>query len=845
MELLAPAGSKDAFYAAVQNGANAVYIGGKRFSARQSADNFELHEIKEIVRYAHLYGVKVYITINTIIASEEFDDFMQYAYDLYSIDVNALIIQDLGAAYALKTTLPEMSLHASTQMSTNNKFGMHFLKSMGFSRIVLARELSIDNIKALCQEEILPVEVFIHGALCVSYSGQCLMSSMIGGRSGNRGRCAQPCRLPYTLIDQKKDEIKKGYLLSPRDLQMIEHIPLLKNAGVDALKVEGRMKRPEYVAVVTRNYRQILDKLQEQEENKMEACSIAEESLIELRQIFNRDFTTGYYLYAPGEHLMSYQRPNNRGINIGRVSAFNYRTGEVFIQLERKLSINDGYEIWVTKGGRIPGKIKSLYKDGHKIDSADGGVVSFRLENGHPYPGDRVFKNLDAALINSARKTFANIYGTRKCPLDVVFIARIGQKPLIKAFDELGNNAEVQGNCIVEKANKQPLTVELLKKQLGRLGNTIFYLRNITLEGDEQILVPLSELNELRRKAVRTIEDERIKVYTKPYFAPEIFEERKKQFFEKNGFSKRNSAGEKKLRLAVAVGDMSSLRNAVKGGASTIYFGGISLQSKKGILCEDYQDAISICHDKGVEAVLVLPRVANQQQIEQVKKMLETGQAAKMNACLAGNPGMIELASIMGVKKIYGDYFINAYNDFTIKILNRNGLSRLAVSPELTMEQIGNLNKPPDLSFECIVHGRLELMITEHCMPGIVSGLKDNKSTCSMPCKNRVYALRDRMNMCFPIECDENCRTHIYNTKTLNMLEAIKEMAENGVEVLRIEGTREDESWVKRVTEIYSDELWRYSENQTKYKPSEKSCKELQQTSNEGFTTGHYYRGVL
>ena len=260
----------------------------------------------------------------------------------------------------------------------------------------------------------------MHGALCVCYSGQCLMSSMIGGRSGNRGRCAQPCRLAYTLVDAQGKEVKAegAHLLSPRDLKMVENLPLLAAAKVSSLKVEGRMKRPEYVAVVIRNYREALDRFYADEETYLaapETFSVSVDAEKELAQIFNREFTTGYFLEKPGPHLMSYQRPNNRGVMIGRVTRFDPRTGRVTVRLEEPLAVGDGYVIWVTKGGRIAGEIKSLRKGKATVSRAEGGEeVSFSIQGGRPQAGDRVFKTLDAALMEKATSTYASVRNEKK-----------------------------------------------------------------------------------------------------------------------------------------------------------------------------------------------------------------------------------------------------------------------------------------------------------------------------------------------------------------------------------------------------------------------------------------------
>ena len=316
VELLAPAGTYEAFIAAVENGANAVYMGGKLFNARANASNFSIEELKNIVEYAHLRNVKIHITMNTLLDDSEISSALEFAYDLYKIGVDAVIVQDLGLAKVLHEYIPNLELHASTQLSTHTLEGVNELAKLGFSRVVLARELSLDEIKYICENTSTEIEIFAHGALCVSYSGQCLMSSMIGDRSGNRGKCAQPCRLQYKLI-KNSNEIGQGYLLSPKDLATIDFLKELPN--VASLKIEGRMKSPEYVATVISTYRKYLDKIFINEDSKISA-----EDKLNLTQIFNRGgFSDGYLQQKTGKDMMCYEKPKNWGTYVGKVTAYD------------------------------------------------------------------------------------------------------------------------------------------------------------------------------------------------------------------------------------------------------------------------------------------------------------------------------------------------------------------------------------------------------------------------------------------------------------------------------------------------------------------------------------------
>ena len=342
VELLSPVGDFECLKAAVQNGANAVYFGASQFNARASATNFDFDELEKVINYCALRNVKTHLTLNILIKNHEFKDAVLVAKKAYELGIDALIVQDLGLARFLMKLFPDLPIHASTQMTIHNLEGVQELEKLGYSRAVLSRELSIQEIEYICANSNIEIETFIHGALCICYSGQCLFSSMVGGRSGNRGRCAQPCRLPYQLIEEKEkgnkiteSVIDKGYLISPRDLCSLDYIPQLINAGVKCFKIEGRLKSPEYVAVVTRIYRKYIDMVLESKEYVVD-----EKDVQELKQIFNRGgFSTGHLSNKENRELVYKEKPNNMGIYIGNVAGYNKIKGHV------KLSLNDTIQI--------------------------------------------------------------------------------------------------------------------------------------------------------------------------------------------------------------------------------------------------------------------------------------------------------------------------------------------------------------------------------------------------------------------------------------------------------------------------------------------------------------------
>lgn len=846
VELMAPVGSPESLRAAVQNGADAVYMGGKMFSARQYAPNFSSGELSQAVEYAHLHGVRVYVAVNILVDNGEIPELLDYLYTLYTSRVDAIIVQDLGTAALIRRLLPQMELHASTQMTIHNGAGVRFLEEMGFSRVVLAREVSLKNIKLIGEKSSLPLEVFVHGALCVSYSGQCLMSSLIGGRSGNRGRCAQPCRLNYTLVDSEGLEVKEGHLLSPRDLNMIEHLPDLIEAGVVALKVEGRMKRPEYVATVIRHYRQALNNYYNKEEGDCD-YQVDPRAVKELTQIFNRDFTSGYFLERPGPHLMSYQRPNNRGLRLGRVLSYNSRTKEVAIRLEEPVRVGDGYQIWVTRGGRVAGEIRSLVQNNRQVEEALGGDVVITIQEGMPQAGDRVFKTLDAGLMERARESFVPPRGIIRYPLDVMATINLGEPVLLQARDQQGNMVSIKGDFLAQKAEKHPITRDAVEKQLSRLGTTVFYLQNLTVDAGEGLMVPVSELNNLRRQMAAELEKIRLNKYNKPPLDQETYMRQAKELMRKitNPPAQSASRQGEKIKISVQVGDLLSLKAALQTGASVVYFGGERLRGKKGFTTADFFRAVEECHKKDAQAILTVPRLFHEEAVEDMTAYLLQGKSAGVDGFLVGNPGTLQLAKELGLSGLIGDYSLNIFNDVTIHTLRQLGIERMTLSPEMTVEQIAGLGQGRHVLLECIVHGQFPLMITEHCAVGSILGKGHRERGCGGPCLNQGYGIKDRLNMVFPLECDEECRMHVFNPKTLCLIDKLPDLLPSNVSSIRIDARKEEASWVKGVVGTYSDELARYREMGASYRVREGVKNQLLTYSPGGFTTGHYYRGVL
>ncbi|MBQ5863369.1 MAG: U32 family peptidase, partial [Peptococcaceae bacterium] len=501
IELLAPAGSLQALKAAVENGADAVYIGGPMFSARQKAENFTHEQMVAGVQYAHERGCKVHVAVNTIVSNEEIGQVVEYAYKLAEAKVDAVIVQDLGVAHLLRETLPQLPLHASTQMAVHNTPGVQFLEEQGFERVVLARETSLEAIREIKAETDAELEVFVHGALCVAYSGQCLLSSMIGGRSGNRGLCAQPCRMQYQLVDEggREYQSKDGqYLLSTRDLNMIHHLPDLIRAGVTSLKIEGRMKRPEYVATVVRQYRQAIDAYYagSQFDKKL-----ADKNLL---QIFNRDFTTGYCYGNQGADLMSHVRPDNRGVLIADVMKVENK--KVWVQLHDTLSVGDGYLLYNQRGEEIAGKVQEMSIKGKAIQSGNKGQIVQMTVSGNAAGAKQMYRTSDVVLLKAATDSFSRPSQPQKEKVHFKLELSLGKPMMLYAWDDNGNQYYAESEYIVELAKNRPSDLESVKKQMDRLGNTLYELGEFTAEIEDGIIAPASELNNLRRAAIEGLE---------------------------------------------------------------------------------------------------------------------------------------------------------------------------------------------------------------------------------------------------------------------------------------------------------------------------------------------------
>ena len=799
VELLAPVGSFEALKAAVQNGANAVYLGGKDFGARASANNFDRDELKEAVKYAHIRGVQVFVTTNTLRKENEIEDFLEYAKFLYDIDVDAIILQDIGMARLIKRELPDFELHASTQMVAHSLEDVKYLESVGFDRVVLAREVTVEEIKYICDNCKADIEVFVHGALCVCYSGQCLMSSMIGNRSGNRGRCAQPCRQRYELIDVYTGEVVNSngdYLLSPRDLNAIEEIDKVIDAGVHSLKIEGRMKRPEYVATVIDGYRKTIDEYLAT--NKL---NVSDETINDLYTIFNRKFTKGLLLGDVGKDMMNSQLPNNQGLYVGTVVDYNKKAKRLKIKLANTLKKGDGINLGGGTIGRIikNGNIETI---GYKGETIELDFV------GEARKGQIVFKTSDSELMDRVQATFTQDKEFVKNIIDAKITIKLGQKPILTLKDRHSNEATIEGDKIVEEAMKVALSKEKVETQLRKLGNTPYELDLLEIELDDNVSLPISLLNQMRRDCIELLDKERVSIKNRKYknkivkYKPVLYNRNKQQ------------------EISVKVKNLEQLESALECGVDRIYYEDTNTIDKGMSLAMKYNKTV----------IYSAPRIIRNKEYNHLAKANNAG----VESVQVGNYGSIDYFKD---KKLNIDYYLNAFNSETINYYKEIGADTLCISQELNINEIKETIKYTDINIESVVYGYTPLMITEYCPMGvIVRDCKKDKRVAK--CKESIYALRNSKGDEFRVSQDIFCRSTIYNSNVTCMLDNLYELHEIGINVLRLDFTLEDKETVKEVIEAYQEVL------SNDYKLGTKATKLYNKLDEKGTTAGHYYKGV-
>lgn len=759
IELLSPVGDLDCLKAAVQNGADCVYFGASNFSARAFASNFD--DLELAINYAKIRGVKTNLTLNTLIKNDEFEDAYNLAKKAYELGIDAIIVQDLGLATRLIKDFPDLPIHASTQMSIHNLQGTLKLQNLGFKRVVLARELCANEIEYICQNSNVEIECFIHGALCISYSGQCLFSSLVGGRSGNRGKCAQPCRLPYELLEDKngtESVLDKGYLLSPRDLCSLDTLPTLVKLGINSFKIEGRMKTPEYVATVTRIYRKYIDLALSG--NKY---VVDEADKLDLQQVFNRGgFSSGHLLSEPNRKLIFKDKPNNMGLYLGNISNYNANRGHITLKLNQPVGIGDTISIDGETGTYT---ISELIKGNTNLKNAEiGQIVKLGRMKGKIRAGAKVYKLSSKALNDQTDKTFAPNCENKKIPVTCSVSVK-KDKPISITLETntapFYNNVSVEfiSDIVPEISINSPITETRITEQLNKLGNTPYTFEKLNINLDENLHIPsISALNNARRTAINMLQE---KIMNK--FLERRNENSSKQVVSltslhdgKCSVENTNNVLQRKISILLEninlEYDYTQLENV-----DNIYI------PLKFFLSKKYNTLLFNLSRK-FDLYIYMPTIIKPNYKNLLLNNIDSivSDYEIKGFVISNISGFELLKKYIGNEKytFIANYTMNIFNEYSIQELQSLGINVVTPSVELNKSILQNLCSNSPLPVELIAYGRNVLMNSSYCLLG-----KSNKCypKCDMKCKNctssTFASLSDNLNTSVT---DNSCTAKYY-----------------------------------------------------------------------------------
>jgi putative protease len=809
MELLSPAGNWDCARAAVENGANAIYFGMGRFNARLRASNFTEADLPELMAFLHRRGVRGYVTFNTLIFADELADAERSLRAIISAGVDAAIVQDVGVARLIRRISPDFPIHASTQMTVTSAAGVAFAKKLGASLVVLARECSIAEIEKIHAGSAMavPLEVFVHGALCVAYSGQCLTSEALGGRSANRGECAQACRMTYDLIaDGKQVELgDRRYLLSPQDLSGLEVLPELARAGVASLKIEGRLKTPEYVANVTRVYRQAIDRLAAQHgESPARVKRVAEEfrdeTRYDLEMSFSRGLSTGWLGGIDNQKLVHARFGTKRGVYLGEV--VRVAAPVVWLRPTAPVKAGDGvvFDAGRPDEGEEGGRIFTL-----KTGRGETGLCfdPSRVNFDRVRPGQKIWKTSDPALEKKIRATFEGEQTRRREPVWMAAHGHAGAPLTLEIRDAHGRTARMESALPLQPAEKQPLTKESLRAQLDRLGGTPFALADLDFKIEGEVILPVSETNRVRRELAAKLDALRAEPLRwqisaiDPAAAIAIA-------------PAERVAAPAEPELIPVVRTMAQLEAAATS-ATTIY---AEFEDPKR-----YREAVKYVRDfslregKKIEIWVAPPRIFKSGE-EWILKQVRSCEA---DGYLARNYDHLEFFQH---DRRRGDFSLNVANPLTAEyFIAEYGLERLTASYDLNIRQLDALLRAaPPAWFEVTIHQHMPLFHMEHCVfCAFLSKGKDYRD-CGRPCDKHEVKLRDRVGAMHTLKADAGCRNTLYNSRAQTGAEFAKHLTELGVPAFRIEFLHETAEEVTRTLtsyrqllrgEIDGPQLWR------------------------------------
>ena len=847
-ELLAPAGDWDCVRAAVENGADAIYFGLERFNARIRAHNFTDADLPKLMEFLHRRGVKGYVCFNTLVFENEMAEAEDHLRAMMGAGVDAVLVQDVGIVRLLRQLSPDFPIHASTQMTITSATGVEFARGLGCNRVVLARECSITEVEkiqlaqgnragasaerglgtAVCAlpcDAALPLEVFVHGALCVAYSGQCLTSEALGGRSANRGECAQACRMPYELISDGKSVPlgDRKYLLSPQDLAGLEVLPDLIRAGVAALKIEGRLKTPEYVANITRIYRRALDQPgggpSEEAETSLstqrnEPPRVGPHERYEMEMAFSRGLYTGWLCGTNNQELVHGRFGKKRGVRLGEVARVSRQA--VLVKLEGPLKPGDGvvFDAGRPEGKEEGGRVyeirnpKSGIRNGVELRFGRGDIDFSRL-----HVGDILWKTDDPELNRRLRQSYEGDALKFQRPIDMEIHGRMGQPLTLIARDGFGHVAKAESELPLAKADKQPLTLARLREQLGRLGGTPFKLGELKSNLAEAVMLPLRELNCLRREAVAELERQRARPKRWQVAAADVSPRTECQ--PTGGVRAFTSAAKTSVTLIVLVRNLAQFEAALRCDVTTIY---CDFENPK-----KYRAAVTLFRTSfGCESSSANPQSAIFVAPPRIFKMGEEWTLDQVRSC--GADGYLvrnhEHLKFFARDRRIGDYSLNVANRLAADYFkNRFGLVRVTASYDLNFQQLEALLQaaPPEW-FEVTIHQHMPMFHMEHCVfCAFLTNGKDYRD-CGRPCDVHDLKLRDRVGAEHPVKADVGCRNTVFNALAQTGAEYVERMLALGVRHFRVEFVNETPEQVTRTITMYrqllrgeitGSQLWR------------------------------------
>ncbi|MGG1601167.1 DUF3656 domain-containing U32 family peptidase [Paenibacillus naphthalenovorans] len=803
IELLAPAGDWDCMRAAVANGADAVFFGVEKFNARARANNFHTDELPDIMSFLHRYGVKGFLTFNILVFEEELEDAKSLIEACIDAGVDAVIVQDLGLVRMIRELSPDFPIHGSTQMTITSPEAVEFTKPFDIERVVLGRENNLKQIRQIGEQAKLPMEVFVHGALCVSYSGQCLTSEMWGGRSANRGECAQACRLPYDLMvdGEHKPMGDVAYLLSPKDLAAIELVPELIEAGVTSFKIEGRLKSPEYVANVVSKYRKAIDRYFDGENPKP-----TKEELRELEQSFSRGFTHGFLKGTNNKQLVEGTYPKSRGVYLGRVKQV-LRDG-VLCELEAPLKRGDGicFDAGDPTKKEEGGRVYDLRRKGVKLEGeAQGGLVEIvpgrsDVDLSRVHVGDRIWKTNDPHLDKRMRQSFETDKPYRVFQVNVKVIGAAGQ-PLKSVWTDVTANhtVVVESELPLAPAEKRPMTVELFREQFGRLGGTIYKLDGLEVHLGGDLIVPMRELNQMRRRAVELLQEwrERPRAYIKR--SVDVYGDTPVQ----PAAPATPVGGQARARLTALCRSLDQVQAACAMNVELIY--------ADFEFIKQFPAAVEAARAAGKRIALATPRIHMPGETGYFKNILNL----KPDAVLVRNTGAVYWFMRYFAEhpsearpELIGDFSLNVANHKTAALFLDAGLSRVTPSYDLNIQQMVDLLRRTDTSrLEIVIHQHLPMFHTEHCVYCTFLSPGTDYTNCGRPCEEHRASLKDRVGFSHPVRVDEGCRNTVYNAIDQSGAEYLANFMELGVPSYRVEFLEESPEKVQEVLGLYERAL--------------------------------------